>query len=385
MGRPICRNPCENSFCVDLDRIREERDDASEQKLAGKHFADLMPIQQPPCKAESGAFMNSREWIREFNHPYQSIKKTQATHGQLKPTTAKVEPYSTFAVPFLWMLREQQEKIDSSLAQQLPLDEEPPFSSPWVFSKARQEALCELFFGRLKPAKSLVFFYTKSGHPLGESISRLVVGVGTIESISDIQRYESSTASTYPMWARKFRHSIRPDGDNGLLLPYHDYLEPTGDSEEDAARRDQLSEIAVIPELSQTAAFSFAGELGSADVALSTLVKCLEAVRKVREHGVAKGPWERREEWINEKIAETWKDRGAFPGAGAALEALGMRLGTSLALELSAVQLLSLLMIRGPLWINCYAVLRRRRPPTQPILRRSGQSGLASRRNDVLC
>ncbi|MHB1937483.1 MAG: AAA family ATPase [Acidobacteriaceae bacterium] len=332
----ICRNPCENSFCIDLDRIRLERDDASEQKLAGKNFADLMPIQQPACKAESGAFMNSREWIREFNHPYQSIKKTQATHGQLKTTATKVEPYSTFAVPFLWMLREQQERIDGSLAQHLPLDEEPPFSSPWVFSKARQEALCELFFGRLKPEKSLVFFYTKSGHPLGEAISRLVVGVGTIESISGIQRYESSTASTYPMWDRKFRHSIRPDGDKGFLLPYHDYLEPTGDAEEDAARREQLSEIAVIPELSQTASFSFAGELGSPDVALSTLVKCLEAVRKVREHGIAKGPWERREEWINEKIAETWKDRGAFPGAGAALEALGMRLGTSLALELSS-------------------------------------------------
>ena len=69
--------------------------------------------------------MNSREWVREFNHPYQSLKKTQATHGQLKPTKIKVEPYSTFAVPFLWMLREQQDKIDSSLAQQLPMDEEP--------------------------------------------------------------------------------------------------------------------------------------------------------------------------------------------------------------------------------------------------------------------
>ena len=330
----ICRNPCGNSFCLDLDRIREERDDASEQCLSGKNFAELLPTQQPACKAESGAFMNSREWVREFNHPYQSLKKTQATHGQLKPTKIKVEPYSTFAVPFLWMLREQQGKIDSSLAQQLPADEEPPFSSPWVFSNVRQEALCELFFGRLVPAQSLVFFYTKSGHPLGEAISRLVIGVGTIEFISDQLRYKSSTASTYPMWDRKFRHSIRPDGHNGFLIPYHDYLDTTGDAEEDSRRRELLNEIAVIPELSQTAAFSFAGELSSADVALSTLVKCLDVLRKVREHGISKGPWERREEWINEKIAETWKDRGAFPGTGAALEALGMRLGTSLALEL---------------------------------------------------
>ena len=330
----VCRNPCENSFCVDLDRIRAERNDASEQLRASKNFTDLTPDQHPPCKAESGAFMNSQEWIREFNHPYQSLKKTQATHGQLRPTKIKVEPYSTFAVPFLWMLREQQGEIDNSLPEPLPPDDEPPFASAWVFSQKRQEALCDLFFGRLTPAKSLVFFYTKSGHPLGEAISRLVVGVGTIESISGLLRYESATSSTYPLWDRKLRHSIRPDGHEGLLIPYHDYLEPTGDAEEDAARRDQLSEIAVIPELSQTAAFSFAGELGTADVALSTLVKCLDSVRKIREHGIAKGPWERREEWINANIAQTWKDRGAFPGTGAALEALGMRLGTSLALEL---------------------------------------------------
>jgi hypothetical protein len=64
------------------------------------------------------------------------------------------------------------------------------------------------------------------------------------------------------------------------------------------------------------------------------LVKYLDVVRKVREHGIAKGPWARREEWLNKRIAETWKERGAFPGTGAALEALGMRLGMSLVLEL---------------------------------------------------
>ena len=189
----VCRNPCGNSFCVDLDRIRAERDDAAEQPLAGRQFAELTPNQHPPCKAESGGFMNAREWIREFNHPYQALNKTQATHGQLKPTRIKVEPYSTFAVPFLWMLRDQQEKIDNSLPQLLPPDEGSPFNSSWVFSKARQEALCELFFGRLTAGKSLVFFYTKSGHPLDEAISRLVVGVGTVEWISGLLRYESKS------------------------------------------------------------------------------------------------------------------------------------------------------------------------------------------------
>ena len=74
----------------------------------------------------------------------------------------------------------------------------------------------------------------------------------------------------------------------------------------------------------------------SPDVALSTLVRCLDAVRRIRQHGIAEGPWDLREEWLNEQIARTWVDRGAFPGLGAALEALGMRLGTALALELIA-------------------------------------------------
>ena len=62
--------------------------------------------------------------------------------------------------------------------------------------------------------------------------------------------------------------------------------------------------------------FSYFSEHAVPDVALSTLVRCLDAVRKIRQHGIAEGPWEAREEWLNEQIARTWIDRGAFPGLG---------------------------------------------------------------------
>ena len=332
----VCHNPSANAFCVDLDRIRAERNDALEDRIAGKWFAELKPEQLPPCKAEGGAFMNSRRWVREFVHPYQESSKAKATHGNLKPTLIKVPPYSTFAVPFNWMLRSSQEQLDESLAEDLPADEESPFNSAWVFSRHRQEALCNTFFSRLTPGQSLVFFYTKSGHPLDETISRLLVGVGRVQSVSRLLQYDYSAAGPpYPMWDRLFSHSIRPDGDDGFILPYHDYLETTGDSIEDERRRRLLREIAAVPEPSHIMSFSYAGELGTPDVALSVLVRCLGTVRKILEHGIAKGPWERREEWLNGRIAETWRERGAFPGTGAALEALGMRLGTALALELS--------------------------------------------------
>lgn len=330
----ICRAPSENSFCVALDRVREERDEAMEDSLAGKPWDELDSGAMPPCVFESAGFMSPREWRRTFRHPYSSIKATSSTHGYLKPTTVNVPSYATFAVPFAWMLKENQERIEESLLESLPADEDAPFKTPWVFGRARQEALVELMFGRLAPERSLVFFYTKEGHPLGDDIPRLVVGVGSVTSVGKLLRYDSGGEATYPLWDRVIRHSIEPEGEDGFLLPYHEYLEPTGDAEEDARRRGLLAEITVTPDSSDIRRFSYMSELANADVALSTLVRCLEAVRKIRAHGIVEGPWEKREEWLNRQIAATWRERGAFPGLGPALEALGMRLGTALSLEL---------------------------------------------------
>ena len=164
----VCRAPSKNTFCIDLDRIRVERDGAAEDKVCGKPFWELKDGEFPPCQADSGAFMNEQTWWRTFQHPYQEIDKAQQTHGKLIKTPVKVPPYSTFAVPFRWLLRQYQEEIEEGLATPLPPDEDAPFKTPWVFSRARQNALCELFFNRLAAKQSLVFFYTKSGHPLDE-------------------------------------------------------------------------------------------------------------------------------------------------------------------------------------------------------------------------
>ncbi|RAI71188.1 hypothetical protein DOZ80_04895 [Pseudomonas fluorescens] len=360
----VCRSPSCNSFCVALDRIREERDDAREDSLAGRLWSELSPEQLPACKAESGAFMSSVEWTRRFDHPYAGIKKAAETHGHLKPTLVKVPPFATFAVPFAWMLRSEQDAIDQRLPIQLPPDEDSPFSSPWVFGRARQEAILKLFSGRITPERSLVFFYCKEGQPLGDSISRLVMGVGRITSLAPPKAYDvDKNKPTHLMWDLLVRHSIRPDGDDGFLLPYHDYLEPTGDAVEDARRLDLLLEIVVPVAPAHLRVFSYAAELAPSDIALSTLVRCLESVRKIRQHGIAKGPWERREEWLNAQIALAWRDRGAFPGLGPALEALGMRLGTALTLELLSSGAFA--SDTDP-WPVVDAILRGNKKPPQP-------------------
>jgi hypothetical protein len=242
----VCQAPSCNSFCAALDRIRAERDDEAEDSIAGRPLYKLKFDQLPACKAESGAFMSPEQWTRRFVHPYAEIKKAAATHGDLKPTAVKVPPYSTFAVPFAWMLRSEQDAIDEKLPEPLPPDDESPFNSPWVFGRARQEALVNLFCGRLVAHKSLVFFYCKEGQPLGDTISRLVVGIGLVTSIPPTKIYDvEGDKAGYPMWDRLFTHSIRPDGEDGFLLPYHDYLEPTDNPEEDERRRELLREIAV--------------------------------------------------------------------------------------------------------------------------------------------
>lgn len=333
----ICQAPSCNSFCTALDRIRLEKNDKSEDDLAEKAWNELSPEKLPPCRAESGAFMSPFAWTRLFKHPYAGINKAKETHGHLKPTLVEVPQFATFAVPFAWMLRKEQKSIDERLPTALPPDEESPFkNSRWVFGRARQKAILELFSSHLSPERSLVFFYCKEGQPLGDSISRLVVGVGRITSLASPKSFKvlDETKPAQLMWDLLFRHSIRPDGHDGFLLPYHEYTTPTGDSAEDARRLNLLREIAVAADLAHIRVFSYAAELAPADIALSTLVRCLEAVRKIKEHGIAEGPWDRREEWLNKQIAQVWQDRGAFPGLGPALEAIGMRLGTALTLEL---------------------------------------------------
>ena len=65
---------------------------------------------------------------------------------------------------------------------------------------------------QLVAGESLIFFYTKSGHPLGDHINRLVVGVGSLEGLGPLLYYDHVGEATYPLWDRIVRHSIRPTG-----------------------------------------------------------------------------------------------------------------------------------------------------------------------------
>ena len=222
----ICNHPSKNSFCIHLPRIYNEKVDYEEEAVKGKSWSRLNQDQLPPCMAEGGAFMNVSKYSREFNHPYKKEYKTGKPHDVLKPTTFEIPAYSTFAVPFWWMLRENQEDIRDGYPD-IPNDEAPPFNSPWIYASRTQEAILKKFFDPIKEENSLSVFYVKGTNPIDEDSRRLIVGIGTIKRKSPILRYETTADYTFPLWDRLITHGIRP-GDpmsEGILLPYHEYLD----------------------------------------------------------------------------------------------------------------------------------------------------------------
>ena len=200
----ICAAPSRNAYCLAIERVRKDRNDAVEDALAGRPLAELTNKQHPPCILESTPFMNVGSWSRTFEHPYAYSEATATTHGHLATTTVDVPPYSTFAIPFAWMLGRRQQAIEERMVDPLVADVPPPFPSTWVFSGQRQTQLLDHVFSQLNPGTSLVMLYTKSGHPLDEKHSRLLVGVGTLTAVDSLRNYTKAAAGPdQPMWDRE--------------------------------------------------------------------------------------------------------------------------------------------------------------------------------------
>lgn len=358
----VCGHPAANSHCLVLERVRKEKSDSDEQAIANQAWSDLASEALPPCAAESGAFMSASEWTRILKHPYREMNQSSPTHGHLRPTPVRTPPFSAAAIPFRWMLRSTGAELDE-LIPGLPDDEEPPFETAWVFGAQRQEEISKAFFSRISQGESLAFFYTKEGHPLGDEIPRLLVGVGTVRSVHPPVPYLKEKGRRYIAWDRIVEHSVRPDGFEGFLLPIHQYLTPTDDDAEDERRANLARQLVVEPDESQFGMFSFAAEHVDDDAALSLVVKLLAVVRSIQEHGIADGPWAQREDWLNAQLARLWEQRGAFPGLGSALEAFGLRRATALIYDLTSSG--EMRADQDP-WDLIDGLLRHRLAPPQP-------------------
>src|SRR5207302_9310984 len=131
------------------------------------------------------------------------------------------------------------------------------------------------------------------------------------------------------LWERAVQHTIRPAFQDGFLLPYQQIL--------DLADRNPgtlLSEyVAHVPE-EHRLEFSYGSEHVSHDTAITTLLECQKTLRKLA--GVVEGDWDTPLKWIDARLGELWKMRGAYPGLGAALSAFGVDHGNLVAYDIAS-------------------------------------------------
>lgn len=337
----ICKHPAQNAFCIHLPRILKEKDstvEKLEENNAGKSWHELKNGFLPPCKSEGGAFMNPVSYDREFRHPYYKPNQKDIPHNALKPTKISVPPFSSFAVPFWWMLKSNQTELKKTYPD-IPKDDTPPFFSSWIYSNKVQSILLKRFFEPIKENLSLAVYYVKGANPVDEDTKRLIAGVGMIKKRSSLLKYETTADYTYPLWDRLITHGIRP-GDaqsEGILIPYNDYLALPEDfvlktKEGKRTKFELLDEIKLT--LQDTGSrqeaideFTYGSEWVNDSTLLLVLSKLRAIVERIKEHGIAKGCWSDHLIWLDRQMGKVKESMGPFPSFANALVALGFQYG----------------------------------------------------------
>ncbi len=327
----VCHKPSQNSSCLILPHVRESREDKEEDALAGVAWQTLPQAQWPPCIGERGGFMAPFELDRVVTHPYAD---SSPAHRHFAPTPFRIPAYAAPCIPFSWMLKDMAlEKVQLlDLNFRLELEQQAHeamgFETSWVQTKHNHQVMLDTFFSAIQPRRSLCFFYAKAT-PLTDDPRRVIVGVGWVTAVGPAveYRYHSEGPIQALLWERSVQHSIRPEAEDGFLLPYQEllaYLEQhPGEQANDY--------IAFAPD-DHFWSFSYGAEHVSNDGAIGSLLVCARAVQQIAK--VLPGPWDKVLRWIDERLNELWQMRGPCPGLGAALNAFGVEKGTLLAYEL---------------------------------------------------
>lgn len=170
---------------------------------------------------------------------------------------------------------------------------------------------------------------TKPGQShLTDDPRRVIVGIGRVTKIGAATEYlyenPGRDALRSMVWERNICHSITPEIGDGFLLPYRELLY--------LAENDETFELASFvlhaPEESFSA-FSMGSEHVSHDEAVSVFLSAATLVG--RYETLLPGNWGAARQWIDAELNRLWRLRGAYPGLGSVLSALGLPNGTLLA------------------------------------------------------
>lgn len=325
----VCANPRENTSCLALPRIAENKDDGAESRpdIAGQPW-NREGIGLPACAAERGAFMAPFDYTRRVNHPY----SRNDMYAHFDETIFRHPRYSVGAVPFAWMMKADDGIPEKATAYGINFKpgREPDleFDHTWVQERTNQLAMLDTFFSAIQPDESLIFCYAKQT-PLTDDRRRVIVGIGRVLNVAEPIEYRykkgaPANAIRCVLWERNITHSIRPTMEDGFLLPYHELIT--------LAEKDPSIDLASLvlhaPE-EHWDAFSMGSEHVTHDQAITVLISCASLIDRLEK--LLPGNWQQQRAWVDAQLNRIWRLRGAFPGLGSALTAFGVTHGTLVA------------------------------------------------------
>lgn len=316
----ICEHPLDNSSCLLLKNIGDKRDDDWELAVAGKSFDELSDYSRLPCLSERATFMSEHGYVAEKTHPYSTNRRLQ---GHLFPTKLSVPPYSFEAVPFRWMSREPVDQGLWAAADDYRPEREDHvrsllgFGPSWLMDGQNQRAMIDAFFQHVVPGQSLVLIYLKHSPLQEESAGRLLVGAAMVDAVTPPPMWNQSGQQPFDssMWETIVHHSLRPDQQDGILLPYQKLIPLV------EAGKDVSAALAWAPE-DAALEFSYVTEHVTDDTAIAAL----NSLRAAAEGMIALGVTMPRLAiaWVDAQIERLWQLRGPAPGMSAVLSYLGL-------------------------------------------------------------
>lgn len=322
----VCKQPACNSSCLRLVNIYENRKDSIEDSICGEcmagHEADL------PCIGEGSAFMSSVELVKTTIHPYKKYKS--AEHMHFTETDITYLPYSFVAKPFGWMMKDRIEAICEEYGIAYNGRKEPvlKWNTNWVQEASNHRAIFNYFYGDVIPNQSLCVAYAKQV-PFIEDSRRVVVAMGYVKNIAPAVEHNHTEEGTLRSmtWETMVCHSIRQDHKEGFVIPYKEMMEYAENHPE-----FDMADITVFAPEDSFAEFSYATEHVGYDAIIDVILSCIKAFEIINK--CLDEDYSNVLTWLNMQLAQVWEDRGAFPGLGAMLCAIGMPMGILIAKEI---------------------------------------------------
>ena len=220
----VCADPQNNNACLRLRNISESRDDKAEAAICGQCMADH--ADKLSCIGEGACFMSSQEVIRITEHPYK--KSSPTTHGHFLPTEIRYPAYSFPARPFAWLMRDNLLAVKDAYNIDFQQEREPHlrFNTIWVQDAENHKAVFDYFYHDVKENESLCIAYAKQV-PFVEDSRRVIVGIGHVKKVIPAVEHNHTNAGALRslIWETMICHSIRPNHEDGFVIPYQQMME----------------------------------------------------------------------------------------------------------------------------------------------------------------